>query len=103
MVIREGGEQCWQSSASRIPSKNPRGIQARFDYCVSDLSAADVIEMIKCLTPKEQAEVKGFALTLPDNTEAAGATPQIMSREMFERAKEHVFAHYGPLLEKLAK
>lgn len=67
------------------------------------MSVADVIEMIKSLSPEEQAEVKGFALTLPDNAEIADARPQIMSREMFERAKEHVFAHYGPLLEKLAK
>ena len=67
------------------------------------MSAVDVIELIKNLPPSEQAKVRDFALALPSNKDQADNEARVMPREMFERAKEHVFAHYGPLLEKLAK
>lgn len=70
------------------------------------MSAKEIIEQIKALPASEQAEVKRFACELPDHgqesnvlNERAGPMPS----EMFERAKTHVFAHYGPLLDKLAK
>lgn len=65
------------------------------------MSALEIIEQIKALTPKEQSEIKRFALELPDSSqENVGGT---MPTHMFQRAKDHVFAHYGPLLEQLAK
>ncbi len=65
------------------------------------MSAHEIIEQIKALTPNEQLEIKRFARELPDAPQegAGGAMPA----EMFQRAKDHVFAHYGPLLEQLAK
>ena len=67
------------------------------------MSALDVIELIKNLPPSEQAKVRDFALALPGSEDQADSEARVMPREMFERATEHVFAHYGPLLEKLAK
>jgi hypothetical protein len=65
------------------------------------MSALEIIEQIKALTPKEQSEIKRFVLELPGSQpETAGGT---MPADRFQRAKDHVFAHYGPLLEQLAK
>jgi chloramphenicol 3-O-phosphotransferase len=65
------------------------------------MSAIEIIELIKALPRKEQEQVKAFARELPNEPqETAGGT---MPSEMFQRAKDHVFAHYGPLLEQLAK
>lgn len=65
------------------------------------MSALEIIEQIKALPRKEQEQVKAFARELPVSTPetAGGAMPD----DMFQRAKDHVFAHYGPLLEQLAK
>lgn len=66
------------------------------------MSAIEIIEQIKALPREEQEQVKAFARELPvSEPESEGG--KAMPREVFQRAKEHVFAHYGPLLEQLAK
>ena len=74
----------------------------RCGYDDGVMSAVEIIEQIKALPRSEQAQIKAFARDLPDEEESQSGG-KIMSREVFERAKEHVFKHYGPLLEELAK
>lgn len=67
------------------------------------MSARDrIIESIKALPLDEKREIKAAVDQLID-AEASSSGPKIMDRSAFDRAKAHVFAHYGPLLEELAK
>ena len=67
------------------------------------MSARDsIIESIKELPLSDKREVKEIVDQLIE-AESESAGPRIMPRDAFEHAKAHVFAHYGPLLEELAK
>jgi len=65
------------------------------------MSARDAIDIIRTLSTSEIREVSEFIKSIEAKSEPSD--PKIMPRETFERAKAHVFAHYGPLLEELAK
>jgi hypothetical protein len=66
------------------------------------MSAAEVIEQIKNLTADDQRVVRAYVASEESHT-AAGPSVKIMSPAMFQRAQDHVFAHYGTLLQELAK
>ena len=66
------------------------------------MSVRDIFEQFKTLPVNEQRELKVLVDTYSEAApEQAGEN--VMTDEMFQRAKEHVFANYGPLLEHLAK
>lgn len=63
------------------------------------MSAAELIEQIKALSPAELEEVRSFLL----NGEGAQRPPvQYISKEKFKVAADHVFEVHGDLLRKLA-
>ena len=66
------------------------------------MSALDIIEQIKALSPSERDEVKAW---MNEHLGREPAEPKVktVSHEMFQRAEDHLFEHYGPLLEKLAQ
>lgn len=70
------------------------------------MSATEVIEEIKKLTPEERAEVCDFVNGV-EKTEsmedAADESIQYASDEAFEEALEHVMTHHAPLMKKLAE
>jgi hypothetical protein len=66
------------------------------------MSAIDIIEQIKTLPSDEQAKVKAW-FSVNANSEPAQPEIKYVSDEMFQRAEDHVFKHYGSLLEQLAK
>lgn len=66
------------------------------------MSAREMFEQFKALPAKEQQELKILVndfnkIGLKDTQDEA------MPENVFQQAKEHVFANYGPLLEELAK
>ncbi len=63
------------------------------------MSAIEIIEQIENLPSDEQAKVEAWF------KEGRGFKHEVryVSDEMFERAEDHVFQHYGSLLEELAK
>jgi len=65
------------------------------------MSARDVIESIKALPEQDLAEVREFLATMASGVSQSEC--KVMPRDVFDRAKEQIFANYGPLLEQLAK
>lgn len=66
------------------------------------MSALEVFEQFKVLPVREQQEFK----TLVEGYCAIQVEEEgndVMPDSAFQRAKTHVFANYGPLLEQLAK
>ena len=63
------------------------------------MSAAEVIEMIKKLSPEEQAEVREF---MRQGTPAVARTIKYLSDEDFDRVAKQVFAKNHELLRRLA-
>ena len=65
------------------------------------MSALEIIEQIKALTPEEQAEVIKFLREIESSlasTKGAG----YMDPAAFESAKKEVFSKHSELLKKLA-
>ena len=65
------------------------------------MSARDVIESIKALPEQDLQEVREFLASMDGEANQSGS--KTMPRDVFDRAKEQIFANYGPLLEQLAK
>ena len=63
------------------------------------MSAAEIIELIKRLPPKEKAEVIAFIQEEQGRT----ADPKAVSDAEFERAAERVFVENRDLLRRLAQ
>lgn len=64
------------------------------------MSAAEIIEQIKSLSPAEQKAVAEFVRTFGDN-EPANA--RLSREEEFQRAEEKVFTEHRKLLHRLAQ
>jgi hypothetical protein len=67
------------------------------------MSALEIIEQIKALPAGERLQVGDYFRTAPTPEIATTQDDATMSNPMFQRANEHLFAHYGPLLQELAK
>jgi hypothetical protein len=69
------------------------------------MSAADVIEQIKKLTPDERQKVEAFLHAPSVPNDATVETPKLkfIPSETFEAAKKKVFAENRELLSRLAK
>ncbi len=67
------------------------------------MSAAEIIEQIKALTPAQQAEValflRGMDSSIVREDQSAGAGRE----ERIRKAADHVFTEYQDLLHKLAQ
>ena len=66
------------------------------------MSARDIFEQFKTLPVNEQRELKILVDQHPGAAPKQGGE-EIMPDSVFQRAKVHVLANYGPLLEQLAK
>jgi hypothetical protein len=66
------------------------------------MSAVEVIEQIKALSPDEKAEVVKFMHQL-DIKGVFSPEPRYMDQISFEAAKRRVFSKHSDLLNKLAK
>jgi hypothetical protein len=61
------------------------------------MSAAEIIEQIKALSPEGQAKVAEFVRDL------AATEPRVMEDAKFYKAADAAFSKHGELLKKLAK
>ena len=64
------------------------------------MSAAEIIEQIKALSPEDQARVAEFLRECASGQ--AGAAPRIMEDATFKKAADATFSKHDELLRKLA-
>ena len=67
------------------------------------MSAAEIIEQIKTLTPAQQAEVAAFLRGMETSGVREDSGTDAGRAEDFRKAADHVFTEYQELLHKLAQ
>jgi hypothetical protein len=67
------------------------------------MSAAEIIEQIKALSPEERQEVVSFIRTAENDEPAATSTVRYMDDRTFDAVAERVFERHAELFKKLAE
>ena len=67
------------------------------------MSAAEIIEQIKAMTPAQQAEVTAFLRGMESSVVREDQVAGTGRDERFHKAADHVFTEYQDLLHKLAQ
>ena len=67
------------------------------------MSAAEIIEQIKAMTPAQQAEVAAFLREMESSVVREDQGPGAGREERIRKAADHVFTEYQNLLHKLAQ
>jgi hypothetical protein len=67
------------------------------------MSAAEIIEQIKALSPEEREEVASFFRTEDTNEPAGGSPVRYVSDETFKSVAKSVFEKHDELFKKLAE
>ena len=70
---------------------------------LSDMSAAEIIEQIKALSPEERQQVASFIHATEQNEPAQGSSVRYADNEKFEAVVERVFEKHAALFKKLAE
>ena len=67
------------------------------------MSAAEIIEQIKAMTPAQQAEIAAFLRGMESSVVREDQVAGNGRDERFHKAADHVFTEYQDLLHRLAQ